>query len=243
MAEERIQKILSRAGYGSRRSCEKYLVAGRVKVNGVVASLGDKADPTKDKIQLDGQPISGGETLVYYAINKPRGILSSTVSENNRKTVVELIPDVNNIFPVGRLDIESEGLLILTNDGDLTNYLTHPRFKHEKEYRVLVATHPDNSQLDTWRRGVVLEDGHKTQPCQVRIERNQGKGTWLRVIMTEGHKRQIRETARQLGLFVVKLIRIRIATLELGGLKPGQYRPLTPSEISQLQPKTKSKSK
>ena len=237
MAEERIQKILARAGYGSRRSCEEFLTKGRVSVNGEKASLGDKADPAKDKITLDGNLIRGAEEYVYYAINKPRGILSSTVSENNRKTVVSLIPEENNIFPVGRLDIESEGLMILTNDGELTNYLTHPRYRHEKEYRILVASRPDNKQLDTWRRGLVLADGYKTKPCEVRIERNQGKGTWLRVTMTEGHKRQIRETARQLGLFVVTLIRVRIASLELGELKPGQYRPLTPKEIKKLKAK------
>jgi 23S rRNA pseudouridine2605 synthase len=237
MTAERVQKILSRAGLGSRRGCEKFIEAGRVTVNGKVISLGAKADPDIDKIMFDGQPITSPQQFTYYALYKPRGILSSTKSENNRKTVIDLIPGEENIYPVGRLDIESEGLMILTNDGDLTNYLTHPRFEHEKEYRVLVSSHPDQSQLDTWQRGLVLPDGYKTQPAQVRIEKHKGKGTWLRVIMTEGHKRQIRETTRQLGLFVVKLIRIRIASLELGGLKPGQYRPLTPKEIHQLKSK------
>jgi len=235
MTEERVQKILARAGFGSRRACEKFIEAGRVSVNGKVASLGTKADPTKDNILIDGQPIlTKMEQFVYYAIYKPRGILSSTTPEQNRKTVVDLLPTGERIFPVGRLDIESEGLMLLTNDGELANKITHPRYQHEKEYRVLVTTHPDNAQLETWKRGVVLPDGYKTKPVQIRVEKFQGKGAWLRIIMTEGHKRQIRETASQLGLFVVKLIRIRIATLQLAGLKPGQYRPLTPKEINDL---------
>lgn len=234
MTEERVQKILAQAGIGSRRTCEKFIEAGRVTVNGKTISLGTKADPTKDKILFDGQPISKQENLVYFAIYKPRGILSSTTSELNRKTVVDLIPTDERIFPVGRLDIESEGLMLLTNDGELTNKITHPRYQHEKEYRVLVTTHPDNAQIKTWQRGVVLEDGFKTKPANVRLEKFQGKGAWLRVIMIEGHKRQIRETASQLGLHIVKLIRIRIATLQLAGLKPGQYRALSPKEIKDL---------
>lgn len=234
MTKERVQKILAHAGFGSRRACEKFIEAGRVTVNGKTISLGDKADPNTDKILFDGQPVSVQEKFVYYALYKPRGILSSTKSENNRKTVVDFIPTEERIFPVGRLDIESEGLILLTNDGELTNKLTHPRYEHEKEYRVLVSSHPDREQIETWRRGVVLPDGFKTQPAEVRIEKLQGKGAWLRIIMTEGHKRQIRETASQLGLYTVKLIRIRIASLKLGSLKPGQYRPLTQNEIQAL---------
>lgn len=235
MAEERVQKILAKAGYGSRRACEKIIEAGRVMVNGKIISLGDKADPAVDKIVVDGQLAASPEKLVYYALYKPRGILSSTKSENNRKTVVDFIPEQENIYPVGRLDIESEGLVLLTNDGKLANLLTHPRYEHEKEYRVLVSTHPDKNQLETWQRGLVLADGYKTHPVQIRVEKRMGKGTWLRVIMKEGHKRQIRETARQLGLYTVKLIRIRIASLQLAGLKPGEYRTLTAKEVEDLQ--------
>jgi 23S rRNA pseudouridine2605 synthase len=132
------------------------------------------------------------------------------------------------------LDIESEGLVLLTNDGELTNRLTHPRYGHEKEYRVLVAQHPKRNQLDKWRKGVVLPDGKKASVVSVRIEKPYGKGTWLRVIMTEGKKRQIRETARVLGLSVAKLIRIRISSLNLGALKPGQWRHLQENEINVL---------
>jgi 23S rRNA pseudouridine2605 synthase len=148
--------------------------------------------------------------------------------------VLEFVPNKERLFPVGRLDIESEGLILLTNDGELANILTHPRYNHEKEYRVLVAKRPDPEQLKTWTRGVVLEDGYRTKSVDVSIEKFHGKGAWLKVIMTEGRKRQIRETARQLGLPIVKIIRTRISTLTLGNLKPGQYRELNPHEITQL---------
>ena len=138
------------------------------------------------------------------------------------------------LYPVGRLDWDSEGLVLMTNDGDLANHLTHPRYGHTKEYRVLIARRPDNEQLETWRRGIVLEDGHKAAPAQVRVESTAGKGAWLRVIMGEGRKRQIRETAAALGLPVVRIIRIRISSLSLGGLKPGEWRRLEPDEIGRL---------
>jgi len=234
LAEERVQKILAQAGYGSRRECERIIEAGRVNVNGQRIKLGDKADPQKDRITVDGSLIKASEELVYIAIYKPRNVLSSTTSQNNLRTVVDLVPEGARLFPVGRLDLESEGLMLLTNDGDLANRLTHPRYGHEKEYRVLVARHPDQAQLQTWRRGVVLSDGYRTVPAQVRFERPQGEGAWLRIIMTEGRKRQIRETASQLGLPVVKLIRVRIGTLHLGRLKAGQWRYLEPGEVKEL---------
>jgi 23S rRNA pseudouridine2605 synthase len=135
---------------------------------------------------------------------------------------------------VGRLDYESEGLVLLTNDGDLANRLTHPRYGHEKEYRVLLAKRPDPQQIETWARGVVLEDGYKTAPVNVWLEAVQGKGAWVRVVMQEGRKRQIRETCKQLGLPVVRIVRIRIGTLRLGNLKPRQWRYLTKTEVDEL---------
>lgn len=237
MAQERLQKILARAGYGSRRSCEKLIEAGRVKVNGKPAILGAKADPTSDQIHLDGAPIKSPEAFSYIALNKPRGVLSTTRSENDLRTVLDLVPSKERLYPIGRLDLDSEGLILLTNDGALANTLTHPRYGHEKEYRVLVARHPDQKQLAVWRRGVVLSDGYKTQPVSVRIERLHGKGAWLRVIMTEGRKRQIRETTAQLGLPVAKLIRIRIGSLYLGKMRPKQWRHLEDSEITALKGK------
>ena len=232
--EERIQKIMARAGLGSRRACEELIAAGRVRLNGQVASLGAKADPARDKIVVDGQPIAASEALVYIALYKPRGVLSAASSPDSRQTVRDLVPESGRLYPVGRLDFDSEGLILLTNDGELANQLTHPRYGHEKEYRVLVARHPDEEQMATWRRGVVLEDGYRTQPVQVRVEGLAGKGAWLRVIMREGRKRQIREVGTRLGLPVVKIIRIRIGSLKVGSLKPREWRHLTPQEVKDL---------
>jgi len=236
--EERLQKILARAGYGSRRKCEELIQAGRVSVNGKVAILGNKADLQKDKILLDGRVLSFQESLVYIALNKPRGVLSTVDAPDPRTTVLDLVPITERVYPVGRLDADSEGLILLTNDGELANLLTHPRYGHEKEYRVLVARQPDHEQLETWQRGVVLEDGTRTAPAQVRVESHSGKGAWLRVILREGRKRQIRETCKQIGLPVVRIQRVRIGSLHLGSLKPGDWRPLTQSEIKSLKTPT-----
>ncbi len=243
MTLDRVQKILAQAGHGSRRSCEKLISAGRVTVNGKRIKLGDKADPNKDEIRLDGSLVKLDNELIYIAVYKPRGVLSSTKNIQGLQNITDLVPNANNLYPAGRLDLDSEGLILLTNDGDLTNKLTHPRYQHEKEYRVLVASHPDQKQLETWRRGVVLEDGFQTSPVEVYINKKHGKGAWLRVIMTQGHKRQIRETARVIGLPVVKLIRVRIASLKLGSLKSKQWRPLSESEIKQLKNSYKSPKK
>ena len=223
---ERLQKILAQAGYGSRRACEDFISAGRVRLNGQIASLGQKADPAIDKITVDGKPIAAAESLTYIALYKPRNVLSTVERErgDSRQTVRDLVDAPGHLYPVGRLDFESEGLVLMTNDGDLTNQLTHPRYGHHKEYRVLLARRPDQEQLEAWRRGVVLEDGNRTAPVDVRYETGQGKGVWVRVIMGEGRKRQIRETCKQLGLPIVRILRIRIGALRLGNLKPRQWR-------------------
>ena len=236
---DRLQKILAQAGYGSRRACEDFITAGRVRVNGQIAELGQKADPAQDKITVDGKPIAAVEAPTYIALNKPRMVLSTVEPErgDDRQTVRDLVEIPQHVYPVGRLDFESEGLVLMTNDGDLTNKLTHPKFGHEKEYRVLLARRPDYEQLDAWKRGVVLEDGYKTAPVDVRFESAQGKGAWVRVIMKEGRKRQIRETCRQLGLPIVRILRIRIGPLRLGHLKPRQWRYLTMQEIKDLKGK------
>lgn len=233
---ERLQKILAQAGYGSRRACEDFISAGRVRVNGQIASLGQKADPTVDKITVDGKPIAVAEQLMYVALYKPRNVLSTVASERGdaRQTVRDLVDVPGHLYPVGRLDFESEGLVLMTNDGDLTNRLTHPRFGHTKEYKVLLARRPDRDQLEAWKRGVVLEDGFKTAPADVRYESSQGKGAWVRVVMGEGRKRQIRETCKQLGLPIVRILRIRIGALRLGNLKSRQWRYLTTEEVSAL---------
>ena len=155
---ERLQKILAQAGYGSRRACEDFISAGRVRVNGQIASLGQKADPTADKITVDGKPIAAAQQLMYIALYKPRNVLSTVERErgDSRQTVRDLVEVSGHLYPVGRLDFESEGLVLMTNDGDLTNRLTHPRFGHTKEYKVLLARRPDRDQLEAWKRGVVL---------------------------------------------------------------------------------------
>lgn len=234
MTQDRLQKILARSGLGSRRACEALIDSGRVSVNGRIAKLGDKADPDKDRILLDGQPISSPQSLTYIALYKPRGVLSSATSSDPRPTVIDLVDVTDRLYPVGRLDVDSEGLILLTNDGELTNQLTHPRYGHEKEYRVLVARHPDRKQLDIWQRGVVLPDGYRTAPAEVRFVSSAGKGAWLNVTLREGRKRQIRETGSQIGLPVVKIVRVRIGSLKLGSLRPRQWRYLTPKEIDIL---------
>lgn len=235
--EERLQKILARAGYGSRRACEEFISRGQVTVNGQIATLGMKADPERDRIEFNNMLVRAAEPLKYIAVYKPRGVISAASSPEGRQTVRDLVDDTERLYPVGRLDVDSEGLILLTNDGDLTNRLTHPRYGHQKEYKVLVAVHPEDEQLETWRRGVVLEDGYRSSPAKVWLESFKGKGAWLRVIMGEGRKRQIREIGKRIGLPVVKIIRVRIGTLELGALKPGRSRPLTKKEIDSLKQK------
>lgn len=234
MSEERVQKLLSQSGFGSRRTCEGLIEQGRVTVNGSKVILGQKADIERDTILVDGKPIPKPRGLRYIALNKPRFVLCDKPIDDPRRTVFDLVENGSELAAVGRLDYESEGLVLLTNDGVIVNRLTHPRYQHEKEYRVLVSTHPDEKQLEIWRRGVVLEDGHRTKPAFVRVETNAGKGTWLNVVLKEGHKRQIREMARETGLFIVKLIRVRIGPIRLGALKPGEWRNLTADEISKL---------
>lgn len=231
--EERLQKILAQAGYGSRRGSEEFILQGRVKVNGTVATLGQKADPRVDRITVDGSALQMPEVLTYVALHKPRGIISSLAAQGNRQTVRDLVELPERIYPVGRLDVDSEGLIILTNDGELAEYLTHPRYESEKEYRVLVRGEPDNDQLNAWRRGVMLE-GDRTAPAEVRREEATGAGTWLRVTMHEGRKHQIRDIGALLGLPVRRLIRVRMGSLRLGNLAPGDWRELKPGEVEAL---------
>lgn len=237
MPLERVQKILAHAGLGSRRASEGLIEEGRVTVNGTTISLGDKADAAIDDILVDGKPIQAAEKKIYIALHKPRGVVSTTDDEEGRQTVLDLVPNKGRLYPVGRLDYMSEGLILLTNDGELTNRLTHPRYGHKKIYRVLVARHPKDEELENWRKGVELEDGYVTQPAQVELETYYGKGAWLRITMTEGRKRQIREIADKFGLPIVNLIRVQIATLRLGNLKNGEWRELADNEVALLQGK------
>ncbi len=232
--EIRLQKILAQAGYGSRRACEELIKQERVTVNGELASLGRKADPDQDLIAVDQVPIRRREGFRYILLHKPQGVLSTVSAPDRRPTVRSLIDLPGRLYPVGRLDVDSEGLIILTNDGKLTHQLTHPSFEHEKEYRVQVMPRPQEKQLSSWRKGIILEDGIFTQPVKVWIERQDTEGTWLGVILKEGKKRQIRRMAECSGLHVQRLIRIRMASLSLGDLPPGKWRELNETEIIEL---------
>ena len=233
--EERLQKIMARAGFGSRRANEELLKTGRVRVNGQPAHLGDKADPDRDVIEVDGRRIRVKESRVYVAVNKPKGVISSTEDEieKGRPTVRDLIPIPGHLYPVGRLDRQSEGLMLLTNDGDLAHKLTHPRYGHEKSYLVRVDGQLTPEQLQQWRDGVRL-DGEMTAPAEVKVLGPEKEGSWLQIIMREGRKRQIRRIAALFGLNVRKLTRERIGPLQLGDLKPGTWRHLTEGEVAQL---------
>lgn len=232
--EERLQKILARADFGSRRACEELIRQGRVSVNGQVAQLGQKADPDRDRITVDGRPVQPRRSYTYVAVHKPRGVLSDEGDGSGRlPTVRDLVPLPGHLFPVGRLDLRSEGLILLTNDGDLTYRLTHPRFGHEKEYRALVQGEPVERTLDRWCRGVFLA-GRRTAPAEVTVAGREKDMTWLRVILHEGRKRQIRRVAAMLGHPVHRLIRVRIGPLHLGNLKPREWRELTDAEVDAL---------
>jgi len=208
----RIQKILAQAGYGSRRSCEILISEQRVKVNGI--------------------PFP--EQQRYIILHKPKGVLSAVQSSDRRPTVRSLINLPERLYPVGRLDFNSEGLILMTNDGELTNQLTHPRYKHEKEYRVLVLNKPSEKQLNAWRKGIILDDKSRTLPAEVWIEKHDRDGTWLGVILKEGKNRQIRRMGESSGLLVKRIIRVRISSLKLGELKSSEWRDLTLKEINDL---------
>ena len=232
--EIRLQKILAKAGYGSRRGCEVLISEGRVTINGKNASLGNKADPQLDLITVDGIPISVPEKNQYIMLHKPKGVVSTVSGPDRRPTVRSLVNIPGQLYPVGRLDINSEGLILMTNDGILTYQLTHPSYEHEKEYRVLVRPRPNENQLNAWRKGLILDDGSLTLPAKVWVEHKDSMGTWLGVILKEGKKRQLRRMAEVTGLQVKRLIRTRLANLILGELLPGEWRELKPDEINNL---------
>jgi 23S rRNA pseudouridine2605 synthase len=234
MTRERLQKILAAAGLGSRRGCEKIIEEGRVEVNGSRAALGSSADPEVDKIRVDGTLLPVRPQPRTFALYKPRKVISSLSAQGDRSTVRDLLPFPGRFYPVGRLDMDSEGLMLLTNDGDLAQRISHPSFEVEKEYLVLVARRPTDEQLATWRRGVVLEEGFRTSPMVVKFESTEGRGAWLRIIMHEGRKHELRDIGQTIGLPVVRIIRKRIGSFHLGALNPGAYRELTPKETADL---------
>jgi 23S rRNA pseudouridine2605 synthase len=230
----RLQKILAQAGYGARRKCEELIAAKRVTVNGKLAALGDQAE-ADDDIRVDGKPIARQEEKIYIALNKPPGISSDT-SDARNKTVFDLVNAPQRLFAVGRLDKDSRGLVLLTNDGEMAYQMTHPKFEHEKEYRALVEGVPNEDALRRWREGVMLEgETRKTAPCEVSVTRTIAhRQSWLRIVLREGRKRQIRRVAKLLGYPVVDLVRVRIGRITLGQLESGEWRALTRKEIDSL---------
>jgi pseudouridine synthase len=238
--EERLQKVMARAGIGSRRACEDIIRQGRVEVDGKVATLGSKADPSRQNIVVDGQPLPRQESPVYVAIHKPRGVLAVSQDDRGRRTVRDLVPIPGHLFPVGRLDATSEGLMLLTNDGQLANQLAHPRYGHEKEYRALVRGKPSDATLKKWESGVFL-DGRRTAPARITRLSQEKHSAWLRIVLREGRKRQIRRVASMLGHPVLRLVRRRIGPLELGELQPEQWRHLSDKEIKALRRFTKTR--
>ena len=222
---------MAQAGHGSRRACEEIIRQGRVTVNGERAVLGLRADPVADVILVDGHRLDPAQPLTYLLLHKPAGVLCSARSQGGWPTVTELVEAPVRLYPVGRLDLHSEGLVLLTNDGEFANRLAHPSWGHEKEYRVLLDRVPSEDQLREWSGGLSLPDSRRTGPATVWLEDTAVEGPWLRVVLTQGMKRQIRETAETLGLRVKRLIRIRMGALLLGDLEPGTWRELTDGEM------------
>jgi len=235
LALERIQKILAKAGIASRREAERMMLEGRVVVNGKVAdTLGFKADPLKDHIKVNGKRIGGFEPPMTLLLNKPRGYLSTVKDLKGRPTVLDLIKNVKwRIYPVGRLDFDAEGLLLLTNDGDLAYTLSHPKFSVPKTYLVKVSGVPDEKRLDHLKSGVMLEDG-KASVVSYRILRQGEKNSWVQVVVTEGRNRLVKRMFSAIGHTVLKLKRIRFGPIKLGDLPFGQFRYLTPDEMEGL---------
>lgn len=241
---ERVQKILSQWGIASRRQAEQMILEGRVRLNGAIAELGQKADPDLDQVEVDGQVIYPQDRpeFLYLLLSKPVGVVTTCHDPQDRRTVLELLPEDlrqgRGLHPIGRLDVESTGALLLTNDGALTHYLTHPRHHIAKTYEVEVVGQLSSSALRQWREGVMLDD-RKTLPATVNILNRNSSGTLLRVVLREGRNRQIRRIAEQLGYPVVRLHRIAIGDVLLqppgkSTLRPGQYRSLEKFEIRLL---------
>lgn len=234
MPVERLQRLLARAGYGSRRSCEELIVEGRVTLNGTVATLGDRADPDEDEVRVDGLEVNLDPNVKYYAFHKPAGVVTTMRDPQGRPDMRAFVPEEGpRIFPVGRLDRDTEGLLLLTNDGDLANALTHPRFGVEKEYLAEVEGVPTPKHVGQLRRGVELEDG-PARAKSARVAGRSGDRGAVRLVMTEGRKREVRRLLAAVGLPVTRLVRVRVGAVRLGGLPPGEVRELTHDEVIAL---------
>jgi 23S rRNA pseudouridine2605 synthase len=230
---ERLQKTLARAGYGSRRGVEELITAGRVRIGERIAQLGDRVDPLADQVFVDDAPVAAHPGLRYFALNKPAGVTTTLRDAHAERSVAALLPPGPRLFPVGRLDRDSEGLLLLTNDGDLAHRLQHPRYGVEREYLAEVEGVIPRAAVRQLTRGVALDDG-PARAIRASIVESGRARTALSVVMAEGRKREVRRMVRAVGFPVKRLVRTRVGPVRLGSLKPGATRALTPEEIAEL---------
>lgn len=235
--KERIQKLIARSGLTSRRQAEEWIRQGRVEVNGRPAELGQSADLRRDRVVVNGKMLATPEKTVTLLLNKPRGYVCSMNDPQKRNLVTELVKDIpERLFPVGRLDYNTEGLLLMTNDGALAHALTHPAYHVDKTYLVKVRGHLTSEMVENMRQGMMLDDG-RTAPTKVGKVRTSGSNYWFEITLHEGRNRQIRRMCEAFGLVVVRLKRIRVAFLSLEGVPSGKYRLLQDAEIKQLRSK------
>jgi len=233
MPVERLQRSLARAGFGSRRACEELIAAGRVEINGRMATLGDRLDPAVDQVRVDGSKVNVNPELRTFALHKPRGVTTTMRDPHAERDLSGFLPKGVHVFPVGRLDRDTEGLLLLTNDGSLAHRLTHPRYAIEKEYLAEVGRPPSHRQLARLRRGVELDDG----PARAVDARSAGGAAGrggVRLVMVEGRKREVRQMLDAVELPVRRLVRVRVGPIRLGRLRPGDVRELEPEETRAL---------
>ncbi|MEX0705578.1 MAG: pseudouridine synthase [Nitriliruptoraceae bacterium] len=233
MAEERLQKMMAAAGVASRRASEELISQGRVTINGVVAELGNRVDPTRDVVAVDGERVNVHPDRVYIALNKPRGVITTADDPEGRPTVLDLVNLPQRLFPVGRLDQDTEGLLLMTNDGDLAHQLLHPSFEVERVYVALVPGPVRRKVLAQIRDGVEVED-YVAHPRRVRVLEEQSSKVLLEVVMTQGRKREVRRMLGAVGLNVERLARVSYGGVDLGELRQGKWRFLTQQEIGRL---------
>lgn len=237
MKEERIQKVMADAGICSRRAAEQMIKAGRVRVNGRPVHVGDKMNPAKDLLSLDGENIRipRRKENIYIMLHKPRGYITTSKDEMGRKTAMDLLSDIEErVYPVGRLDKDSEGLLLFTNDGDFANMMTHPSHQISKLYRVTVRPRANEDQLSKLATGVTLDDGSRTMPASVRVMVDEPERTVMEISIREGRNRQVRRMCAAVGLDVIRLKRNAMGSVKLGMLKPGAHRELTQAEVNAL---------
>ena len=233
MPVERLQRSLARAGFGSRRACEEVITAGRVEINGRVATLGDRLDPTVDEVRVDGSKVNVDPELRTFALHKPRGVTTTMRDPHAERDLTGFLPKGVHVFPVGRLDRDTEGLLLLTNDGSLAHRLTHPRYAIEKEYLAEVGRPPSQRQLARLRRGVELDDG-TARAVDARSAGGAGGRGGVRLVMIEGRKREVRRMLDAVELPVRRLVRVRVGPIRLEKLGPGEVRELGPEDVRAL---------